>query len=315
MNEFGASCGGHTHGMYYTPADAAAHAAMHSGIPPGTPSSSSSSSQNTKRLVYVCCDSRDRDHAKFPTPTELVVQLPETLFTVSCARLLSAELTSSFYVFSAARGNTSMDVVRNGVTKTVTIPDGNYSFSTMTAAVKRALDDAAFGGVSWTVDIDAITGKTALSTSAPADVIGVDTRSLASTAGSQWGLAYYLGFDRDLLASATGVLTSPRLANVAPENYLLLECDELSNVMEATADGVGGAASRRTFAKIPINATTYSSVFFDKAITANTMEPPIAKLTSLRFRWRYHDGTPVLWNGVDWSVTIEIECENVRSNQ
>ncbi len=309
MNEFGASCG-HTHNLYFTPAQVASHAAMHAGVPPGTPSTSKDVA-NTKRLVYVLIDSRD---AKHPGGDEIEVDLPETLYSVTCARVLSAELSTSMYVFSAARGNTSMDVVLNGVTQTITIPDGNYSFSTITAAVKSALD-AAFLGASWTVSVDSITGKTSLSTSNAADVLAVDTRSLASSAGSQWGLAYFLGFDRDILAQATGTLTSPRLANVAPDNYLILECPELGRVMEATADGVGGSASRYTFAKIPINATSFASIFYDKVIVANTLDPPVAKLTSLRFRWRYHSGEAVQWNGVDWSITLELECDRKRANQ
>ena len=311
MNEYGASCG-HTHNLYFTPAQMASHAALHSGIPPGTPSADpAKAATNTKRLVYLLVDSRDAIH---PAADEVEVQLPETLYSVTCARVLSAELTTSMYVFSAARGNTSMDVVLNGLTKTITIPDGNYSFSTMTAAVKSALN-AAFLGASWTVAVDAITGKTSLSTSNAADVLAVDTRSLASSAGSQWGLAYFLGFDRDILAQATGTLKSPRLANVAPDNYLILECPELGRVMEATADGVGGSASRYTFAKIPINATSFTSIFYDKAISANTLDPPVAKLTSLRFRWRYHSGEPVDFNSVDWSITVEIECDRKRANQ
>lgn len=304
MDEYAAHCG-HTHGLI-DPAAIARHAAMHAPTHSGTGANSGAS----KQTAYVVIDSRDRDPRRHPSPTEYVVTLPATLYNISCARLLSAEVPTSFYVFSAARGNTSLTVVLNGTSHTITIPDGNYGFSTLTAAVETALT-TAFG----TPFVVTISPTTLQCTIAATGTVGVDTRALSSTAATQWGLAYYLGFNRDVLLDDVDRVTSPRVCNTSPESYLLLHIEELGTLMEASADGAGGHTSRRLFAKVPLNVNSNSYMFFDKILTSNAQTPPVAKLSSLHIRWTFHDGTPVDFQGVEHSMLIDVEHDVGRSNQ
>lgn len=301
MDEYGAHCG-HSHGMY-SHADLAQHAKMHA------PTESSAS--GAKVTKYIVIDSRDRDPRRHPSATEYVVSLPDALHNVSCARMMSAELPTSFYVFSAARANTSVVVVLDGAPHTVTIPDGNYGFTTMASTLQAALTSAL--GVPVTVTISPATLKCTLAVAT--GTVGVDTRSLASNAATQWGLAYYLGFERDRLLEGAGSVSSPRVCSVNPENYILLDIEELGTIAETAAEGQGGHASRNLFAKVPMNVGTAQVAFYDKVITANEQRPFVAKLTSLHLRWRFHDGTPVDFNGIEHSLTLEIECEPGRSNQ
>ena len=312
MDEYGAQCG-HTHGFLH-PADLERHSGMHahaSTTQHAQAHAKTESASGQKRTTYLVIDSRDRDPRRHPSPANYVVQLPATLYNVSCARLLSAELPTSFYVFSAARGNTAMTVVLDGVTKTVTIPDGNYGFTTLTTATEQALLTAF--GTPFAVTISPTTLRCTIAVAS--GTVGVDTRSLGSTAATQWGLAYYLGFDRDILVQGTGTVTSPRVANTSPENYLLLHIDELGTLMEGSADGVGGHTSRNLFAKVPITVGSAQVAFYDKVITSNEQNPLVAKLSSLHIRWTFHDGTPVDFQGLDNSITLDVEYEATRSNQ
>jgi hypothetical protein len=261
---------------------------------------------------YIVIDSRDRDYAKHPSASSYVIDLPETFYNVTTARLMTAEIPTSFYIFSAARNNTSITVTYNNTLHTVTIPDGNYGFTAIAEALKAALTTAF--GVAVTVTIDFTTMKTTITSSVPTDVLGVDTTSLSSNAKTQWGLAYYLGFDRDLLQVGTGSITSPRVASMNPELYVLLDIDELGTIRECGVEGGGGTMGRTTFAKIPLTVESNEYNMFDKQLTCNTFLPPLSKLSKVHIAFRFHDGTPLEFHGVEHALTIEVECALGRSN-
>lgn len=263
--------------------------------------------------TYVSIDSRDRDYASFPEPGEYRITIPKTLHHVTSARIMSAEIPTSFHVFSAARANTSMVVALNGNARTVTVPDGNYGATAMAAALRVALD-AAFPTVAFTVVISATTMLASISTSSPGNTIAVDTTATSADSfqQSQWGLAWYLGFERGTVASATGILVAPRVVCLNPELYILLDIQELSRVHESGIYG-GGGSMGPTFAKIPLNAMSQEIAFFDKQITSNALDPPLARLDALRIRFRFHDGTAVNFQGVDHSFTLEFESSQERS--
>lgn len=123
-------------------------------------------------------DSRDRDYDLYPSSSQFVVELPEMLKNVRSAVLVTAELPITYYVFSAARGTNSLRVTLGAVTRDVTIPDGNYTTSTMAAALKAALE-AAFAGTTFTVTFDAASLKCTITASS--GILVVDT--VAAPAG------------------------------------------------------------------------------------------------------------------------------------
>jgi hypothetical protein len=242
------------------------------------------------------------------------VRLPETFHNVTRARLMTAELPTSFFVFSAQRGNTTIRVGLDGDFRDVTIADGSYGFKTIASELAASLA-LAFPGRTFTVAISPVTLRCTITSSNGGDTIAIDTTALATTARTQWGLAYYLGFERDVVAqgtTASGVVVSPRVCNVNPELYVLLDIREMSTVRETGIYGEGGMMGK-VFAKIPLNVESFQYVFFDRQITHNELAPPIARLESLRISFRFHDGTPINFRGIDHSMTIEIECTPTRA--
>lgn len=261
---------------------------------------------------YLVVDSRDRDYSKYPSAGAYTISLPETMYNITTARLMSAELPTSYYVFSAARGNTTLTMTRNGTPYTVTVPDGNYGFSSMATALGNAIT-AAFG-YPVSVSINTSTMKTTITSSESGDILGVDTTTLSTTSQTQWGLAYYLGFNRGVVETGTGSVTSPRMATMNPELYVLLDIQELGTIRECGVDGGGGTMGRTAFAKIPICAPTNQYNISDKQLTCNTFVPPVSRLSQLHIAFRFHDGTPLDFHGVEHSFTIELECALGRSN-
>ena len=254
--------------------------------------------QAVRTTVHV--DSRDRGFQTYPSSSSFVVKLPERLKNVTGAVLVSAELPLSYYVFSASRANTSLVVRFQGLTQTVTIPDGNYTSATMCAALKSALE-AAFAGTTFTVTISSTTSLCTIAASQPG--LAVDTRG--ATRDTEWGLGYYLGFAPGLLlGDGTASVTGTRVTNLNPETYLLLDIVELNGVNQAAMYGNGGGGLR-TFAKVPLCGRSYSYSFYDCALTPVDRRPQLSTLEQLTVSIRFHDGTLVNLNGGEWSMSIE----------
>ena len=261
----------------------------------------------------ILIDSRDRDFTKYATPSEYVIKFPTTYKNVTSARLVSAEIPSSFYVFTASAGNTTLKVTLSpSRSEDIVIPDGNYGFSTIETALETALNEAFAGdGVTFTVTIDRVTLKTTINCSDGTKTVGVDTTT-ASTMTTGWGLAYYLGFNaKNTTFSGTGLVTSPGVASLNPESYILISIDPLDRVDETGFAGEGGG--ERVFAKVPVAVNSFDLCFYDKQITCNAILPPIAKLDQVRVRMRFHGSSELInFNGVDHSLTLEVTCSQTR---
>lgn len=254
----------------------------------------------------ILLDSRDRDVAKYPNPSDYVIKLPTTYNNVTSARLVSAEIPSSFYVFTAKKSNTTLRVTLSpSSVEDIVIPDGNYGFSTIETALEKALNTAFSGdGVTFTVTIDRVTLKTTLTCSDVSKTIGINT----TTQSAATGLAHYLGFGATI--TGTGSVTSPGVASLNPESYLLISIDPLDRV---DVSSVGGGGCERVFAKVPVAVNSFDLCFYDKQITCNAILPPIAKLDQVRVRMMFHSSSELIdFNGVDHSLTLEVTCSQTR---
>lgn len=256
------------------------------------------------KVSTVLIDSRDRDYAQYPSSSSFTVQLPEALRNVRSAILVDAQIPCSFYVFSAARGTSSMTVSVGSSTKIVTIPDGNYSSSQMATALTTALN-VAFGGFAVTFDT-----RTQKFTLAATGTIAIDTTAAPSGKYTDWGLAYYLGFPRGKTTTGIGSVTSQGVAIMNPESFLCVHVYELDNVDQGAIYASGGRG-RRCLAKVPLDGNSYSYTMFDENAVYSVLkqQPDVKRLTvSLRF----HDGTLVDLNGLDWSFTVQFAHTEAR---
>lgn len=300
------------------------------------------------RPVSVLVDSRDRDYHAHPHPHKYSIRLPHTLRNVTHARLMSCEMPASFYVFQDTHGTTGMRVSVEETVRNVFVSEGNYSFSTMSKELEKRLEEA-FPTFAFQVKFDDVTQRCRFHVSlneTPVSSFTIDTtddarmqtsRAINRSKETGWGLAYFLGFERDAVHESTdGTLEGTRPAIVFPENYILLDIRGLGKVQEAGL--FGEQEARHTFAKIPINApwpyalstwsqvvqtntispgvnppSTFPSVYWDKQITTNTITPPILELDVLHVEFRFHDRTPVDFHSFEHSMTLEFLVSEIQT--
>ena len=253
----------------------------------------------TRTMVSI--DSVDRDYLLYGGAGQYVFKLPTPFKNVVAIRLLGMEVPVSFYVFTAAAGNTTLLIKEASAAAFVsaTIPDGNYTLSALCSAVQDALQ-LATGNSTYTVSLNCSTLKVTISNGGAQ--FRLDTATNALPQGLFWGLGYFLGFDKGVLPSTNMKLVSTRIANISPYNYMVLDLGDLNMIQE-------GDTVKGYFAKVPLNVDNFNYVFLTpECCTYNVAkyDPPIGRLTTLPVLWRFHDGPKIDFNGYEHSFLLEI---------
>ena len=259
---------------------------------------------NATKKVLVMVDSRERDNPIGTTPTEYTITLPQVYKHVLHAELKSLEVPATFYIFNGS--NTTARFTLQGdvmYTADVTLPNGNYTGTTLPSALQDALD-AAFPGATFQVTLDYSTLKLSITTTA-GYVLGLDTTVFADASKvTNWGLGYFLGFNKGTVASGT-TLVSPNVVCLMPYTYLALCIEDLNSIDEAGANRTVEAC----FARVPLGVNSYDIVVADARTTTfgcSHLDPPIQKLNKLRIKWRFQDHTPVDFHNVEHCMALEL---------
>ena len=293
---------------------------LHNGVP-YNPSVPKKVWRKVRKTIIV--DSRDRQMNPGSHAGAYTVTLPAVYQNVYAVTLKSVEIPISFYTFSAAANNTTINVTyNNGSPTNVTIPDGNYSAAAHATALNTAFN-TAFGANNLVASYSATTSKMTftgvarfslnLTPTVPTSANGGN--SLTTNYTTWWGLGYFLGFTGTTYSSAptgTFVVTGVFAVNPFPTTYILMDIETLNKVDETSLDDRKSWRVNGAFAKIPMNGNSGTVIFLLSDTGYNPLNrtvynPPISKLTNLIIKFRLHDGRIIDFNGVEHSFTLELE--------
>jgi len=141
------------------------------------------------------------------------------------------------------------------------------------------------------------------------------------------------------LNGSTGyIVTAPNAANFVGDNTVYMEIDRMNSMDElvpysdtsistgysvrentyAVVSHVGGRPDS-CFAKIPLTNSPYSQVFDSKnGFQSNVTQynPPIERVTKMKFKFRSHDGTLFDFRNAPMTFTLEFNCirNEIRNN-
>ena len=285
------------------------------------------------KFTSLSIDSRfaDQNYGSIPDTTDFQIRLPETIKNIMRIRLSSVEIPPAEYTFSVDKGNCSGVLITSNVSKSFTIPSGNYTPDSLAAAVQTAL------GAGFTCVYNAISQRISITaTSAFTLQLGSSDQNICSRK-THWGLGYYLGFRTPYISTdSSGNLFAPvamrKIAAVsavpsgfiatgyaaplvAPNAYYLLQlsCPDL---LDSVRHRLPGNAEIPVFAKI-ILETGGNIVDYDNNCNNVWKEYTFLAPTNIsQFRIRLLDpfGDPVRLNTSDWSMTFELtEIVNSRT--
>ena len=91
------------------------------------------------KTKFINIDTRFRDEYNYLQTANYNITLPQRISDVSKMTLVSIEIPMSFYNISANIGNNCFNFTENGTTRTITIPDNNYTISTLKTAINNQL--------------------------------------------------------------------------------------------------------------------------------------------------------------------------------
>lgn len=307
-------------------------AQLHNGVPyhPSTPKKVW---RKIRKTIIV--DSRDRQTNAGSHAGSYTITLPTVYQNVVAATLKSIELPLSFYQFSAAMNNVTLNFSYGAYGSAssplvATLPDGNYSASALTNAMNTAFNTAivAAGGSSGALSCaySSTTGKITFTGLAafsfyltpPIPTSARGGNSLTFNYTTWWGLGYFLGFTTGTQTATANPspatnysLVGQFAANPFPTNYILMDMDTMNKIDETSLDDRKAWRINGAFAKIPAAGNSGDYVYFtDSAayqLNRAVYSPPISKLSQLFVKFRLHDGRVIDFNGVEHSFTIEIE--------
>ena len=306
-------------------------AQLHNGVPyhPSTPKKVW---RKIRKTIIV--DSRDRQMNAGSHAGSYTVTLPTVYQNVVAATLKTIEVPLSYYQFSAAMSNVTLNFSIGAFGSAssplvATLPDGSYTMAQFTSAINTAITAAIAAGsatgnlscaYSPTTAKITFTGTAAftLYLTPPIPISAKGGNSLTFNYTTWWGLGYFLGFTAGTHtatanpAPATNYsLTGQFSANTFPPTYILMDMDAMNKIDETSLDDLKAWKINGAFAKIPVNGNFGDYVFLSDTaayqLNRAVYSPPISKLTQLIIKFRLHDGRIIDFNGVEHSFTLELE--------
>ena len=334
--------------------------------------------ENKNYLFYrkiIAVHSQDRDINKWPKSNEFEVTLPIQYKKVNSIQLLSVQLPKKYNIFSNYNQNTKIKFDNSNIQ----INDGTYTPQQMCTMLENKLKSSNINVKYNDIDMKFYFYADGEFTVHAGENITYNELCVTNNVYNytfNWGLPFYLGFEKKTYTSTTGteylifdsngnttsisdsshVIVSSVPAPVFGEEDIYLEIDKYNyideiqpysintnnNITDVSYLSCASLATLRgerssnykhitennlkqrgikclnktsndyngiynsSFAKIPLSFEIGRTVIHDTAFLNNIFysDPPIDKLSKLKFKFRYHDGRLVDFYNHPISITI-----------
>jgi hypothetical protein len=301
-----------------------------------------------RKLVTV--HSEDRDITKWPNANTFEIMLPEPLLNVQSLRLIQATIPNKFFTFSNDYQNTKLLFSINGSSYIITIQEGYYTPSQMALELTNKMNRAIGADASFNVFYDIVGlrywfGHTDMSfnldfcTQVPYTINNCE-QPIVWNNSINWGLPYYLGFNKVCYSSITAgdqyfdyicpsnttvvasdiqyFIEAPLAFNISGETCLYMEVDKYNNYDELYPynqssrqmfdNNAYSGKVNSAFAKIPIQGHDSNSLDSRNFFLLNMVhyDPPIERIVRLKFKFRFHDGRLVNFQNYPLDFTLEV---------
>jgi hypothetical protein len=269
----------------------------------------------------IMVDSLDRDQRSYPLPTQFKLRLPRPYRNIVRIDIVQIKMMCGFYPFSAARGNTTLQIVEGATTFTVTIPDGAYTLNQLLTDLQTAVAAAALtaGAVGqYSVTYSPVTGRITISTTNSVTFsIAFQTQvpPEKQTAYSNWGLGWNLGFGGQPVNTPSAVSHTATALPRLVDDYIFLRMNETEHMNsvdhtdlednQVIQDSTGQVS--HYFGKLLLNHFgCYAQTFIE---SPKEFQPVLGRLDRLSFEWVDRSGNVLVGPDAatcDWNMTLRI---------
>jgi hypothetical protein len=247
--------------------------------------------------------------------------LPQRINDVKSIKVQTSEVPMTFYNISAFNGNNVMSVkVGTGTPIIISVPDGNYTVSSLISAISSQFTSNSISGFS--ITNSSLNNKTTFANTNGSAItlnFAINPDGTFDKYNFKNKLGWALGFRKTsyTIAQTNGTLISESIAQLNWK-YLYLALDEFSNGNQNSfaSQMSSSLINKNILAKIVLNKTTYDfgTILGTNANIGNLLSDIRSyngkiDIQKLKLQLLNEYGNVVNLNGADFSVGIQIEYE------
>ena len=267
----------------------------------------------TTKTKYVNIDTKFRDEYNSNVTSDYNITLPERITDVRSISVTNVEIPMTFFNISENLGNNAMKIQ----TTAVVVPDGEYTITTLVAALETKRIALGFTGFSFTTANNKITMSTG--TLHTVD-FGVDSSGGFAKYNFKSRLGWLMGFRSQTYSIISGSpITSEFLSDLSGPRYLYLVVEEFTsngNQKSFISPLPSSVINKNILARIPMNKQIYT---FMSVIPANNSNGLLLSdirsytgkvdIQKLNVQLVNENGIAMNLNGADFSFCLQLEHE------
>jgi hypothetical protein len=300
-----------------------------------------------RRLLTV--HSVDRDITKWPKSNHFEIMLPETMNNVQSLRLVQSTFPGNNYVFCNDYQNTNFDFTINNENFSGEIQCGLYTPQQLAVELTNKMNATVTNDLSFNVFYNEVSQKFLFGHTSKSFTLNFNKQIIYDVSCNNdysnpvmwnqyanWGLPYYLGFDKKKYDSIYGSPTIDYLdyhsastikyyiiadfaANISGEKCIYMEVDKYNSYDELYPynksscqifdNNAYNGRVNTAFAKLPIKGELVEqdsrNSFLQNVVQ---YDPSIERISRLKFKFRFHDGRLVDFQNSNFDFTVEFNC-------
>lgn len=227
--------------------------------------------RTNKKILNI--DTRFRENYYASSSSNFNITLPITLNNVLSMQLNTIELPVTFFGVSKNYGNNFFNITINGVSNVVIIPDGNYTYNTISQVINNALDllGPNFAAIEFMINASNGTGSgrmmVGLDGSIPvinfelnfqADISGIEDKNTPLPLKLGW----MLGFRNGIYINNSNYV-SEGIVDVSGPRYFFLAIDDYNNSVNNNFFSAFNSSilNKNILAKICLQAQSFNILF------------------------------------------------------
>jgi hypothetical protein len=248
--------------------------------------------------------------------------LPEKINDIKTLSVVNAEVPILFYNISASQGNNYF-VIRSTASKVITIPDGQYTASTLVTKTNDILSSNSVNGVTVSCALDTTTNFVTFSASQSTPVVYIDFAVNSTGQKDKYNTKSKLGWLLGFRSITYTLKTSPGIKgesaiNVTGQKYLYLSVDDFSKGSENSFVSFSSSSQlpNKTLAKISMDRSLYpygtvqvASITTGALVSDKRGYNGKVDIQKLVVKLLDENGAPVNLNGADFSFCLKVEYE------
>ena len=262
-----------------------------------------------KKILNI--DSRFRKSTT-ETCSDFNIELVDSIKNVLSIRLASVELPNAFYAFSAAKKNTSFNIVLASGIHTITITDGNYDSTTLIEAIQTELDTLNTAtGECFEIELSETSGKVTIKNGTTDSDFSLYFDNYDSVRDFDFGLGYNLGF-RKTTYEDLKTYTTESIIDVVGEQYVFLQLEDFGHVESFRKHDY---LLKRILAKIILRNEKFTVIFDDGSnfLTKTVLFDQPRDISYLNVKLIDAYGLTLAMLDMNFSFTLEIEYIEERT--